>query len=304
MSVELGTAEAAPISPGVSDARANATRIESAKETFLFYRNGRWLWVNVVALSAMLLVYLLNEPVGGNNGGTVFGYALGGLATAGILYLMWYGVRRRSYQASGTTLQGCLSAHVWLGVSLSIIVPLHSGFQFGVNVHTLAYVLMMFVVVSGVFGAVNYLRLAPLIAAHRGGGHAPQLLEQIGRLSKEINGLTSDRSDQFVALKDVADFALPANGSAGIWCCLRRALVPRFDRPMLENLVSKVPSSEQGESVKLLSLVARKRELAVRLQEDVRKLTLLKIWLWVHVPFSFALLFAVAIHIVIVFMYR
>jgi len=286
--------------------RANATRLESVRETFLFYKNGRWFWINLCAVLLFIALYIAFEPVGGNNGGTAVGYGLGGAATAGILYLMWYGIRKRSYHASATTLQGCLSAHVWLGVALSIIVPLHSAFQFGANIHTLAYVLMMIVVASGVFGAINYTNLAPLIAAHRGGGHTQQLLEQMERLSREIANLTHDRSDAFIVLMKRYDFAPNplTDWQPGLWRCLRRTAVPTFSASEITNLLANVPIADNDAAVKMVALIARKRELAIRLTEDVRLLTMLKIWLWVHVPVSLALVFAVALHILIVFIYR
>ncbi len=289
-------------SPNASarDTRANATRLESAKETFWFYKQSRWLWINLSFVLIASLAYIFWEPPNGNNGGTVLGYTLGGLATAAILYLMWYGIRKRSYHSSTTTLQGCLSAHVWLGLSMAIIVPLHAGFQFGINIHTLAYVLMMFVILSGIYGAINYTTLASQIAAHRGGGHAHQLLEQIQRLSKEIDRTTQDHSDAFLKLRNAYDFEI----IPGVIRCIRRALVPAFSQSTVAQLLQAVPSTEHDDGIKMVGLIARKRELASRLQEDVRTLSLLKVWLWIHVPVSLALVFSVAIHIVVVFMYR
>ncbi len=100
-------------------------------ETFFNYRNYRWLWINIIVLGFLVAIYVHDTPIGGRNGGTAVGYVYGSLATAGILYLMWFGIRKRSYSAKYTTLKGCLSAHVWLGIALSIIVPLHAGFHFG-----------------------------------------------------------------------------------------------------------------------------------------------------------------------------
>ena len=39
------------------------------------------------------------------------------------------------------------------------MATLHAAFQVGWNVHTLAYVLMLLVIASGIYGVVNYARL-------------------------------------------------------------------------------------------------------------------------------------------------
>ena len=44
--------------------------------------------------------------------------------------------------------------------ALIVIATLHTGFQFGWNVHTLAYVLMMLVILSGMFGIAAYVDAA------------------------------------------------------------------------------------------------------------------------------------------------
>ena len=66
-----------------------------------------------------------------------------------VLWMAWYGVRKRRYRASSTSLQGWLSAHVYLGLAAIVIATLHSGLELGLNLHTLTYVLMLVVVLSG-----------------------------------------------------------------------------------------------------------------------------------------------------------
>jgi hypothetical protein len=268
-------------------------------DSFLFHKGGRWFWLNLTFLVICTVAYVAHEPLGGPSGGTVLGYALGVFAFAGILYLLWYGVRKRSYHSSGNTLKACLSAHVWLGVSLALIVPLHAGFRFGFDVHTLAYVLMMLVILSGVYGAIEYVRSAPLIAAHRGGGHTPALLESIDRLSKEIAAMSDGKSDQFHRFVQSADFLWHPS----LWRCLFGTAVPALTPAQMNERLSAVPDGERDDALKVVGIVSRKRELAERLQSDVRVLARLKLWLWVHVPVSLALLFAVIIHILLVFWY-
>src|SRR5688572_17681323 len=104
--------------------------------SFLAYRGSRWLWFGLgLALSA-IGAYAIDEPGEPPSGGTVLGYSLGTSGALLVLWLLAYGLRRRSYHAHLTTAQGWLSAHVYLGLALVVIATLHTGFQFGPNVHT------------------------------------------------------------------------------------------------------------------------------------------------------------------------
>ena len=88
-------------------------------------------------------------------------------------------------------------------------------------------------------------------------------------------------------------------------------MLPGRDRrcPMAAALakVQNLPESEQTddprELTKLVALLARQCELLDRARRDVRYKALLKLWLVFHVPLSFALLAALAAHIVAVFYY-
>lgn len=54
---------------------------------------------------------------------------------------------------------------------------------------------------------------------------------------------------------------------------------------------------------RLLTLMGRRARLLSRIREDVRLAELLRIWLIIHIPFAFAAVVAVAIHVVTVFIY-
>jgi hypothetical protein len=269
-------------------------------ENFVNYKRYRWMLINLVGMCALLIFYWFDQPLGGRSGGSWLGYTYGFLAAFGIMYLMWFGVRKRSYRSNVGTLQGWLSAHVWLGISLILLVPLHSAFQFGFNVHTLAYALMLIVIFSGIYGAIRYLTLAPEITAHRGAPHTKKLLEAIQQLDRDIDKATQGKSDSLLALRLQADFVL----APSVWLCRRRQLVPTTDTQQEAKLLSVVPEAEQVDATNLLGVISRKRLLALQLQEDVRTLSILQMWLYLHVPVSLALVVAVAIHIFVVFWYR
>lgn len=269
-------------------------------ETFFAHR--RFLWLKLSSLGVLLafLLYYLDTPIGPASGDTVLGYTLGVIALLLIFYLMWFGVRKRAYYSRHSTLKGCLSAHVWLGLSLLIIVPLHSGFQFGFNVHTLAYVLLVLTVLSGLLGAVVYLRYPQRVQSHRGGGSVKALLEQILSISREIDFLSRDRSDQFLTLLERVDFNYQPSIKAALW----GELPPAVPSNEIAALLSRLPESESDEGYQLVSFVSKKQQLVEQIQRELRVLAAFRTWLYFHLPLSCALLAAVGIHVFSVFYYR
>ena len=269
-----------------------------SQETFFNYKNYLYFWISILILVGLTVIYILDTPLGGPNGGTVLGYSYGGLATAGILYLMWYGIRKRSYHASVTTLKGTLAAHVWIGIALLLVVPLHSGFQFGVNVHTLAYLLMSLVVLSGIWGAINYATLTTQIQAHRGGGSHKELIQQIESLSRDIErSLSGGKSDELVQLAKRLDVTFQPSVTRFV----RSKGSTSVDRKLAAELLAALPSEERQDGSSLVELINKKVSLINQLKRDVTVLYWLKVWLYFHVPLSFALLAALAIHIFAVF---
>src|SRR5439155_20890651 len=125
-------------------------------EGFLRYRSFRWLKIALLLSLAAILGYALIDVEPHPNGGSAYGYTLGTIATLLILWLTLLGVRKRAMTPGTWSLKAWTSAHVYLGLSLIAIATLHTGFQFGWNVHTLAYVLMMLVIASGIYGIIAY----------------------------------------------------------------------------------------------------------------------------------------------------
>src|SRR5574337_14258 len=94
-----------------------------------------------------------------------------------------------------------LSAHTYLGVALIVLATLHTGFQFGWNVHTLAYALMMVVIMSGCYGTYAYLRFPRLMTANMGGVSTfDTLLLEINDLDKQASIKSLQFSDDICAI--------------------------------------------------------------------------------------------------------
>ena len=120
-------------------------------------RGFRWLQDRAVALRCVaILAYMLVDVQPRPNGGSWYGYTLGTIGALLILWLTLLGIRKRAMTRGRWSLKAWTAAHVYLGLSLIVIATLHTGFQFGWNVHTLAYALMMLVIVSGIYGISVY----------------------------------------------------------------------------------------------------------------------------------------------------
>lgn len=268
-------------------------------DTFVNYRKFRWLWISLAFLVGATVVYIVNDPPGGRNGGTVVGYTYGTIAALLIVWLMAYGLRKRAYSSNLGTLQGWLAAHVWIGIGLLLLVPLHSGFSFGINVHNLAYVAMAVTIASGIWGAANYTTLSGKISAHRGGASDSAVLEQIFDLTQQIERVCASKSDAFLAILNRFDFTF----RPGLRALLRITPIPAVDHMVAGSMVADLAEHERSEAINLLGLMDRRADLTRGLLEQVRIKALLKIWLYIHVPSSVVLCAALVIHILSVFFF-
>ena len=136
-----------------TDAAHRERRRASDHEGFLAHGRLRWLKVALALSLAAILGYAFADVEPRPNGGSWYGYLLGTLGAGLIVWLALLGVRKRAMTRGHWSLKAWTSAHVYLGLSLVVIATLHTGFQVGWNVHTLAYVLMLLVIASGSTGS-------------------------------------------------------------------------------------------------------------------------------------------------------
>ena len=166
-------------------------------ESMLDYAKRRYLKIAVALCVSSIIAYAWHDPLSPPNGGTWLGYTLGGIGAALILWLTALGVRKRSYSSSLGTLRGWTSAHVYLGLALIVVATLHTGFQFGWNLHTLCYALMLIVIGSGIFGMVAYLRYPQLMSTNRAGSKPDVLLEEINDLDQRALRVANEMPRRF-----------------------------------------------------------------------------------------------------------
>jgi hypothetical protein len=271
--------------------------------TILEYRGYRYLKLAVFVLLAAVFAYGWYRYPLGHYGGTPLGYTLGTIAALLIVWLMWLGVQKRRYRTTGD-IKGWLSAHVYLGTSLIVIATLHTAFQVGWNVHTLAYVLMLVVIASGLYGVYTYLRFPALMTENLAEDTLESLTLKIADIDREARRLALGMSDDVnrAVLASVQETHI----GGGVYAQLR-ATIPNCPTTaavrMVRALAAKVKGEEARRHQDLYGMMLRKERLVARARNDIRYKAVMDIWLFFHVPLSFALLAALVAHIIAVFFY-
>ncbi|KPQ31354.1 MAG: Ferric reductase like transmembrane component, partial [Porphyrobacter sp. HL-46] len=142
-------------------------RRDSDHVSFIKHKGFRWLWIALALSAVSILGYALIDQQPRPNGGSWYGYTLGTIGFGLIIWLSLLGVRKRRINPGAWSLKAWTSAHVYLGLSLVVVGTLHTGFQIGWNVHTLAYVLMLLVIATGIYGVIVYATLPASLSANR-----------------------------------------------------------------------------------------------------------------------------------------
>jgi hypothetical protein len=273
-------------------------------QSLLAYAKYRWAKIAAVVIVAAIVAYALDRSPHGHYGGSILGYTLGTLAALLIVWLTWFGVRKRSYSSTSGTLLGWLSAHVYLGASLLVIATLHAGFEVGWNVHTLAYVLMVVVIISGFYGVYAYLRHPRGITDVLGDDTQESLLLKIADLDRQMRTLALSLPDAVNRLVLAAAQGTRIGGGF-------RAQLSGRDR-QCPTAAAVVGLQAEGKTLRgndarvnqqLYALMVRKQELVGRARRAIKLKARIDVWLYVHVPLTIALLAALTAHIVSVFYY-
>ena len=283
-------------------ARQTGREAVSAHEGFLRHAGYRWLKVAVAVCLVALAGYLAADVQPRPNGGSWYGYTLGTIGALLIVWLTLLGVRKRNMSRGAWSLKAWTSAHVYLGLSLVVIATLHAGFQFGWNVHTLAYGLMILVIASGVFGISAYATLPQALSANRGELTQGQMLDALRAIDRQLHEAAQPLDRHYADLvlaaleQDPFDGGLRARLSGRYRHCATRAAADGFTHAAMAG--ARDPAIERVES-----LLQRRLSQLDRVRRHLRIRALLEVWLYVHVPATFALLAALTAHIVSVFYY-
>ena len=275
----------------------------SKHASFLQYRGFRYLKLALLLSVAVVVAYVMYKPVGGRYGGTLMGYGLGILGTLMMLWLGWFGVRKRKHQKAWGSTQGWLSAHVYLGLALIVVVLLHTSFEFGLNVHTLAFVLMMIVIVSGMIGTIFYATIPGSLTREASGESLDTLIARINSIDGEAYPMSLNLSDETIKAVTAARRQTQIGGS------FRRMFSSQAARKNTDVLAMVAAEGKglTGEEAQLnqslYALLVKRESVVAQARNVVRYKAILDVWLYVHVPTSVALVGAMVAHILSVFFY-
>ncbi len=277
---------------------SDEARRDSDHVSFLKHR--RWRWAKIAAVGSLvaLLAYLLIDVDPRPNGGSWYGYTLGTIGAGLIVWLSLLGIRKRKMTTGSWSLKAWTSAHVYLGLALIVIATLHTGFQLGWNVHTLAYALMMLVILSGVYGIFVYASLPASLSSNRREMTQAPMLEALAAIDRQLDNaaqpLERAGADHVIAAleQDPFDVGISAR------------LTGRYRNCRTEEALEALGVHSEDPALQKVQSLLRKRKAQLdQIRRHMRIKAMLELWLYIHVPVTIALLGALTAHIISVFYY-
>ncbi|WP_245647520.1 hypothetical protein [Novosphingobium lentum] len=280
----------------------------STHEGFLTHKNGRWMKISALLAAGLIALYIFVPLPGQHFGSSWLGYTLGTVGALLILWLTMLGMRKRAITPGRWSLKAWTSAHVYLGLTLIVVGTLHSGFNFAWNVHTLAWALMMVVIISGIFGIWVYATLPQALSANRydedGAITEKQMIESLRSLDRQIHDAAQPLDPQSAAL---VEQSLDEDPFAGNFINRITGRYPRCATRHAAGELRKArayrPRVADDPVDKIDALLTRKEAMLGRMRRHLKLKSWLQAWLYVHVPVTFALIAALSAHIVSVFFY-
>jgi hypothetical protein len=268
-------------------------------ESFLVHKRFRWLRV-ALALSIIATIgYAFADVTPRPNGGSWYGYALGTIGAALIVWLALLGIRKRAITEGRWSLKAWTSAHVYLGLSLVVIGTLHTGFQLGWNVHTLAWGLMMLVIVSGIYGVVVYATLPERLSSNRGDMSKRQMVEALSAIDRQLDSAAQPLDRQGT------DWLVEALEQDPMHAGVIARLANRYPRCRTNRALANFAALRERspDEERAYALLQRRSAQLGQIRRQMRLRAFLEIWLYLHIPATVALLGALTAHVISVFYY-
>ena len=275
-----------------AEQRRNADHV-----SFLKYRKFRWLWIALLISIASGVGYMLIDQEPRPNGGSWYGYILGSIGLGLIVWLSLLGIRKRRISEGRWSLKAWTSAHVYLGLALIVIGTLHTGFQIGWNVHTLAYFLMLLVIVSGIYGIWVYAKMPTTLASGRNEKTRAEMLEDVTLTDRQLDTAAQPLD------REQADLVIAALGQDVFHGGVLGRLFGAY--PGCKTKRALAGFSENGDEAeqRVHRLLTQRLDQLGQIRRHLRTKSALEVWLFFHIPATIALLAALLAHVISVFYY-
>lgn len=263
-----------------------------------------WRRIFIVLLIAVAASYWYYAQREFPHGGSRFGLGYGIAGTALILLLAFFGIRKRWYRSRFGTLEQWLQSHIYLGILSLVVLLFHTGGRFNDKVAVTTLILVIIVVASGIFGAILYATVPRLLTEVESNLTVEEISDQLNQLGRAMARIASGRSAPFQRIYDELLKQTTPGGLAG-WQLLLSRLAKKRQAEAADwaRLIALAPKEEQEDLRQMLVLSRQRKELLLRLIYQQRYKNFLEAWLYIHIPFTIALLIMAVVHIAGVFYY-
>src|SRR5258708_13634606 len=263
-----------------------------------------WRRIFVVLLIAVTASYVWYASREYTHGGSVMGIIYGITGTLLILLLASFGIRKRAYRSTFGTLEQWMQSHIYLRILVMVILLFHTGGRFNDAIAVTTLILVGIVVASGVAGAILYVTIPRLLTEVESNLTVEELSDQLNQLARSMARVASGKSAPFQRI-----YSELIRESQPGWLAGWRVLFARHRQRRVQatgdwsNLLGLVAKDEQDDLRQMLVVSRQRKELLLRLLYQQRYKNVLESWLYLHVPFTIALLVFAVAHVVAVFYY-
>ena len=261
-------------------------------------RSTRALQAFVAATGLALAVYILNAAIGVVSPASTWGIWYGTLATVLLVAALAYGLRRRTLAVRRVgPSRVYLLIHLYGGALFLVLALMHSGFSTPQGPLTwILWVLSLWVVGTGILGvalqkwsAAALAQLTTEVQLGRVGDLGGELRDRADQVARDAGGLIQD----FYA----SELAPVMGAPAFRWRSLAGFVDDRSQR--FAYMASVVADNRRDDLDELRRLVRANGELDVHFAVQ----SVLRNWLWLHVPTAIMLTALLGLHIAVTLYY-
>ena len=255
----------------------------------------------VGATAVCIGVYGIQQVFWGHDPGDLWKIGYGVAAAISLLAVALYGVRRRSMRLGIGKAKTWLQFHQYGGLLFLIVVLMHSGFRTpSGQLDWWLWLLSLWVAISGVFGTLLQKWLPKMLAS---GLSIDVLFARIPELVAEIE----KKAERTAAMCDESIAGFYRERIAPALSAPRFNPVYFYDisggRQKLTNTFAHLKKIAAREQMGNVAYIEQMYKTKLEIDAHYTIQSVLRAWLYVHVPASLLLLALVAVHVLLVWYY-